>query len=268
MGAPFSRREGFRGPREIIIREDAPQGLRIGYLQIAHDEIGLTYDEIRTIVCQVLRRFPDPSNWSEIPNVRDEVTGYLQDCPWYLVYDIIEATHRFLVPRELATRFADRVNHLFEEEGIGWQFIDGQIVTRGPAEFEHAVAVAVVSAEESGYQRAREELEEARRDLSRRPNPDVTGTIQHCMAALECISRTVSGDENATLGEIMNRRAAEIGVPRPLNIAIERMWGHASEIARHVREGQAPSRDEAELLLSISAALITYLIKRNQQRPG
>jgi hypothetical protein len=29
------------------VREDAPQGLRIGYLQIAHDEIQLTYNEMR-----------------------------------------------------------------------------------------------------------------------------------------------------------------------------------------------------------------------------
>lgn len=108
MGAPFSRREGFRGPREIVVREDAPQGLRVGYLQIAHDEIQLNYNEIRTLVCNVLRTFPDPNNWSEVPNVRDEVIGYLQNCDWYLVYDIIEATYRYLAPRGLADAFAAR----------------------------------------------------------------------------------------------------------------------------------------------------------------
>jgi hypothetical protein len=198
--------------------------------------------------------------------VRDEVIGYLQGCEWYLVYDIIEATHRYLVPRELADLFTERVNHLFEEEGVGWQLVNGEIVTRGPAEFEHAVTQAVTAAAEAGYEAAKRELEEARRDLSRRPEPDITGTIQHCMAALECTARIVSGDERATLGEVIGRRAADLEIPRPLDGAIERMWGYASEMARHVREGRVPNRDEAELLLGTAAALIRYLIQRQRLR--
>ncbi len=267
MGGPFSRRHGYRGQREITVREDAPEGLRIGLLQILHDEIRLTYDEIRDFTCRALRTFPDRANWSEIPNVRDEVTGYLQTCEWFQVYDIIEAAYRYLAPRPgLADTFAQRINELFEEEGIGWQMIEGQIITRGPEEFEHTVAEAVARVEEAGYQTAKRELEEARRDLSRRPDPDITGTVQHCMAALECTARTVSGDERATLGEIIARHAAELEIPPPLDNAIERMWGYASEMARHLREGRVPAREEAELLLSTSAALITYLIQKHEQR--
>ncbi len=118
--------------------------------------------------------------------------------------------------------------------------------------------------EEAGYEAAKRELEEGRRDLSRRPEPDVTGAIQHCMAALECTARIVSGDERATLGEIINRRAADLGLPRPLDNAIEKMWGYASEVARHIREGQTPTRKEAELVLGIAASLVTYLSQRRR----
>jgi hypothetical protein len=83
------------------------------------------------------------------------------------------------------------------------------------------------------------------------------------MAALECVARVVSGDERATLGEIIQRHGADIGIPRPLDTAIERMWGYASEMARHVREGRVPTREEAEFLLSISASIIAYLLQRN-----
>ncbi len=129
MGPSFSRRYGFRGPRGITIREDAPEGLRIGYLQIAHDEFQLSYTQIRILVCRVLRKFPDFSNWSEIPNVRDEVADCLQTCDWYLIYDIIEATYRQLAPQGTAEAFAKRINELLEEEGIGWQLINGEILT-------------------------------------------------------------------------------------------------------------------------------------------
>lgn len=35
------------------------------------------------------------------------------------------------------------------------------------------------------------ELHEALQDLSRRPRPEVSGVIQHAMAALECVARDV-----------------------------------------------------------------------------
>jgi hypothetical protein len=198
-----------------------------------------------------------------VPNVRDEVAGLLQRCEWYRVYDIIEAAHRYLVPHRNAETFATLINELFGEEGIGWQLTEGRIVTRGPREFEHAVAQAVAAAEEGGLHTARGELEEARRDLSKRPDPDVTGTIQHCIAALECTMRAVTGNERATLGDLVQRHAAVLGIPPPLDRAIDKMWGYASEMGRHLREGRVPSRAEAELLLGISAAVVSYLLTRN-----
>jgi hypothetical protein len=277
MADLFSRRHGHRIRREITIREDAPAGLRLGLIAVLHD-VGLSYTQMRGIICPVLHTIPDRNNWTEVPNVRDEVVDLVQGCEWFCVYDICEAAYRYLrdegralhgYDREIlpADEFTSRLNELFEELGIGWQMIDGRIVTRGPEEFERAVNDAVARVEEAGHRTPKQELEEARRDLSRRPEPDITGTIQHCMAALECTARIVSGDEHATLGEIIQLRAADLGIPRPLDNGIERMWGYASEMARHLREGRVPTREESELLLNISASLINYLIQRNRPRP-
>ncbi len=277
MGDSFSRRHGYRPRREITVREDAPEEIRAGLIQILLD-MGLDYRQMREIICPVLHAFPDANNWSEIPNVCDEVIGLLQGCHWYRVYDICEVASRYLHEHGLAMvidydnepaerdEFSRRLNELFEEHGIGWQMIDGHIVVRGPEEFEHAVNDAVARLEEGGHRTPKQELDEARRDLSRRPEPDITGTVQHCMAALECTARIVSGDGRATLGEIIQRHAATIGIPRPLDNAIEKMWGYASEMARHLREGRILSREEAELLLSISAGLINYLLQINRRR--
>ncbi len=244
------------------MREDAPRALRAGLVGILSD-MGHSYTSMRELICPVLHQFPDPSNWSEIPNVRDEVLGLVQDCDWFRIYDIAEVAYRSFVRENREGEFAERLNALFEDLGIGWQMIDGQIVTRGDQEFERVVAQAGVQIEAAGLRTAKNELEQARTDLSRRPEPDITGTVQHCMAALECVARVVSGDERATLGEIIQRHGVDIGIPRPLDTAIERMWGYASEMARHVREGRVPARDEAEFLLSISASIIAYLLQKN-----
>jgi hypothetical protein len=273
MGDLFARRHGHRIRREIRIREDAPPELRRALVPLL-SEMGLTYGRMREFICPVLHTVPNPDNWSEVPNLRNEVIDLLHNCPWYSVYDICEAAYRnilqggFGVGRirlELnpAEEYPRRLNELFDEFGIGWQMVDGQIVMRGPQEFEHAVNQAVEQIQQAGHRTPKQELEEARRDLSRRPEPDITGTVQHCIAALECTARIISGDERATLGAIIEGHAAEMGIPRPLDTAIQQMWGYACEMARHLREGRVLTRDEAELILTISSGLISYLLQRN-----
>jgi hypothetical protein len=258
----FSRRHGFRAHRPITVREDAPRALRAGLVGILSD-MGHSYTSMRELICPVLHEFPDPNNWTEIPNVRDEVLGLVQGCDWFRIYDIAEVAYRSFIGQNREGEFSDRLNTLFEDLGIGWQMVDGDIVTRGDQDFERAVVEANAHIEGAGMQTARTELNEARVDLSRRPEPDITGTVQHCVAALECVAREVSGDQRATLGTIIQRHGAAIGIPRPLDTGIEQMWGYASEMARHIREGRVPAREEAEFLLSMSASIITYLLQRN-----
>ena len=264
MGNPFSRREGFRPKPEIAVREDAPEGLRAGLVGILRN-MGMNYTDMRAVVCPVLNVFPNRNNWSEVPNVRDEVIGLIEGCDWYKVYDVAEAFCHHFAQSNREQEFAQQLNALFEELGIGWQMIGCQVVTRGDQEFERAVAQAAEHIGAAGLRNAGIEIEEARRDLSRRPEPDITGTIQHCMAALECVARVVSGDERATLGEIIQRHGVDLGIPRPMDNAIERMWGYASEVARHVREGRVPAREDAECVLSVSASVVTYLLQKRQR---
>ena len=144
--------------------------------------------------------------------------------------------------------------------GVGWRLADGQIESRGPEAFETSVDSARDALESAGLQTARREIHEALRDLSRRPEPDLTGAVQHAMAALECTAREATGDPRATLGEIL-KRYPDV-VPKPLDDALGKMWGYASEMARHVREGRTPSRAEAELVVGVASSTCTYLAMR------
>jgi hypothetical protein len=265
---PFSKRYGYKSkPKEITVWEDAPENLRHFVLETA---VELEYGPypLRDAICSVLRTRPDPNNWSEYPNVWGEAGGLVYGCEWFQFYDFVEKVYQGLTKswsreydtskaEERGKRFQEALNEFFIEEGIGWQMIDGEIVTRGTETFESNVHGAVEALEQAGRVTARDEIHEALIDLSRRPEADLTGAIQHAMAALECVARDVCGDEKATLGEVIKRYPGTI--PRPLDEAVAKAWGYASEMARHIREGRKPERKEVELIVGLAATVATYL---------
>ncbi|CAH2394094.1 hypothetical protein BQ8794_240007 [Mesorhizobium prunaredense] len=141
--AEFSDRYGFKPAEpEITIREDAPDDLRFAIAQIAVNA-GMGPTRIRDVVCTVLFVAPDRNNWSEYPNIWDEVRGLLEDCEWFKVYDIAERLHRSLHYQQ-ADQFRDELNGFFREKGIGWELKDNEgIVFRGSAPFTAATINAV-----------------------------------------------------------------------------------------------------------------------------
>lgn len=271
MTERFSRRHGYTEPEaEITVRHDAPDELRSVVVELAY-ESGLDPIRLRQLVCRVLRTAPNPSNWSNFPNVDSEVREHLRDCAWYHVYDIIEEVHATLssggvvAPRtrgsvDAAQYFSDEINRYFHGRGIGWQLADGQIEVRGPESFEESVHGARDVLEETGRKTAAGELHEAIRDLSRRPEPDVTGAIQHAMAALECVARDAAGDPKLTLGDLIKRYPDLF--PKPLDQALAKAWGYASETGRHLKEGNPPAFEEAELMVGVAGALCRYLARK------
>ncbi|WP_395664431.1 AbiJ-NTD4 domain-containing protein [Methylocella sp.] len=262
MQGRFSDRHGYRGTeQEIAVREEAPEGLRFAIPLIAQDA-GMSPDTMRRVICGVLLVRADPSNWSDYPNIWDEVNGLIGDCPWFKVYDVAEAIHAALAARysDGADLFQDRLNSYFRENGIGWQMTGGRIVYRGSEAFAEATREAAAVLAQTGRSAAANEVHEALADISRRPKPDITGAVQHSIAALECTARDVTGEPNLTLGRLVPRLA----LTPPLDTAVEKLWGYASERARHVREGQAVSSEEAELVVSVACAVCTFLSKRDR----
>lgn len=258
----FSQRRGIRPiATEIRIREEAPRELREAVVQIAR-EVGYGPSSQRSILTRTLRVLPNQNNWSEYPNVWGEVQDLILDAEWFYVYDFIEALYQSMLQSEpgKADVFMREINDFMVANGIGWQLKDGAVEVRGPEAFEAALTGARDAAA-ARLPRANQELHEALGDLSRRPTPDLTGAIQHASAALEAVARTIAGDEKATLGVLLSRNRQLL--PKPLDSALEKIWGYASEVARHGREGTMPSVAEVELVVGLIGQVVAYLLKAN-----
>lgn len=114
----------------------------------------------------------------------------------------------------------------------------------------------------AGKHTAASELREAAVDLSKNP-PDLTGAVQHALAALECIAREHCGD-HSTFGKLLERYPDLF--PRPLDRGIEKVWGFASEMGRHLQEGRTPKPEEAELLVGLATGCCTYLARKTNRK--
>jgi len=255
----FSKRHGRAVlDKPITIREGAPQELREFIIMTVY-EFGYEPSWLRTAICRVIKKVPQADNWSEYPNIDRENVALLSDCEWYLVYDVIESLAQKIDKKYVLT-FEGELNDFFKVNGIGWKMENGQIETRGDNIFEQSVNQVTTVLKSARLQTAHSEMTEALADLSRRPHPDITGAIQHSLACLECVCREVTGDKRATLGELIKKFPGI--VPKPLDNAIEKIWGFTSEQGRHLREGNEPAYLEAELVVELTAALATYLGKK------
>ncbi len=56
-------------------------------------------------------------------------------------------------------------------------------------------------------------------------------------------------------------QAKVLGIPAPLDDALAKLWGYSSERGRHIREGAEPTFEEAELVVTMAAAMCSYLAR-------
>lgn len=253
----FSSRHGYQRPdADISIRHEAPAALREAVLSTAYG-CGYRPSQLRKLLCKLLFRAPDPANWSETPNIEGEVRGLVEALEWHEVYDFIEALVG--LPQHAEPPLADELNRCFRRMGVGWQLVDGLLEVRGSEVFELTVRDGMGQLLQQGRTMAASELHEALLDLSRRPEPEVTGAIQHALAALECVARDVCGSKD-TLGDLMRRNVGLF--PAPVDQIVIKAWGYTSNFGRHLEEGKPPQFDEAELMVGLSGTLCRYLARR------
>jgi hypothetical protein len=259
----FSERHGYTSPEAPIkVREGDPGPLRQVLWRFAMKATG----QLGSLADLVLKAVYFP-NYSPHQPIIGQAEQALLQCPWYQVYEAAEGIYDHLIRERggAERRFEDDLNHFMRDAGIGWQMVGGRFEVRGAASFEDTVHCARAALVAAGNITAEGELREALKDLSRRPEPDITGAIQHAGAALECLARDLCGDTKKSYGELMRAYPDRFPKP-PLGMALEKVWGFASEKGRHLREGEAPSFNEAMLVVGLVASAAAYLVNENKPK--
>ena len=259
----FSKRLGLRGKAvPVSIRNDAPEEMRRLIIMIAQ-RVGLSDNEIRATICDTLPPDPETYEWLQQPLDWEDEYWPINDCEWHFVYDIIEGLIRRIAANsklggEYALHFSSKTNEYLLQEGIGWEIRDGRVIARGSDAFQASIDDAVSDAADASMPDAAGALSSALNALSSRPDPDLTGAISHASAALEAVSNEVAGTNEKSLGKIIEL----LELPRPLDQAIDKMYGFASQHGRHFKEGRQPTFEDAQLVVHVASAAVTYLLAR------
>lgn len=197
----FSERNNLRTTDvPITVQYDAPDNFRVWLIECVRS-IGLSIDDILTIICQKTFKGTD-GNWGD-DFKWNEAIDKLRSASWPLVYDVAEALFAHMSTQEMKQTYASNLNSYFMMNGYGWKFDNGKILYRGSdtADASYQAAIDALVA----HPTAKTELTNALHDLSRRPEPDLSGTVHHALAAAECLVRDIFNAPAATLGDIVKR---------------------------------------------------------------
>lgn len=260
----FSERHGFTAAENgAVILHGAPAELRQAVAVLAM-RFGLSFSEVRTIVCDELVVLPQSYRDKTVESsyFHDEIVRHLHDCRWFKIYDIAEALYArlekkvYVGPSAHHRSFEKKLNVVFREQGVGWRMIDGKIQYRGSDTFERVAESSMRVLGQAGLPNAQKELREAIADISRRPDPDVTGAVHHAMSALEATARQVTGQRKPNLGRLIGF----LKLRPPLDKAVDKLWGFASNEARHGSEESSLNMTEAALIVAVAGAVCEYII--------
>jgi len=203
---------------------------------------------------------------------------------WHQVYQFCERVfERLLNPREfyveeLSTTiedetlpdtgkyFTDELNLILAEDNLAFHLVDGKFERRGRAQTQASFQRVRTVLNYPMLSKVRDYYSKARKFFDQRPNPDMENCIKESLCALEaCVEaltgKPASNDFTKVINQLKGNGPKQI--PSPIAEAMIKLHayrGSGQGVAHAALQGTKVSEIEAELVLSLVATYITYLV--------
>lgn len=158
------------------------------------------------------------------------------------------------------------VNEIFEQEYIGYRFIDG-IITPITDDLE---INAIDETLKNKYEPVNNHISKANSLLADRDNPDYENSIKESISAVEALCQIIAGVDGreATLGNTLKKMEDNgVIIHKGLQSAFQKLYGYTSNAngVRHAGDIGGPSStfEEAKFMLVACCAFINYLTSLN-----
>jgi hypothetical protein len=231
-------------------REEAPEAVRRLLLDLLE-----TNDEVDAYeaLCAYLDKVPQEV-WGR--DRHDEVAYLIRKLKWWQVYDLIE---------NYATPYADaeRVERVFAESGVAYEYVGGSILTYEP----EAEELDVVGVEDEPprtqdpdrrFVAAKAQYRKALDFLRQRP-PDLENAVANAVNAVEGAVCVITGEKGLSAG-LKKLYSAE---RTPLRLSIEQLHNYGSAVPGVRHGAHAPSdlnEHEARYVVRAAGSALSYLI--------
>lgn len=192
------------------------------------------------------------------PKVLAEIRVYYFNCQWYEVYDLIEFIATNYPEEETNQIFIKMCNNFMERELSGYRFVGGNITSITTEEEISAIEEALKSKKDP----VREHIMRSLELLSDRKNPDYRNAIKEAISAVESIAIIITGNEKASLGQLLNVLEKQSILHPALKESFTKLYGYTSNadgIRHALIDEDKVTFDKAKFMLVVCSAFINYV---------
>lgn len=202
----------------------------------------------------------------------DEIPTHFCDClrqlrkhffsaEWFQIYDFIEFVAE-QGPSDLQNTFIKNANDFLEQENSAYRFVNNKL-TEITSEIE-IVSIENAIENTGPFSGVKQHLESSLQLLSDRQNPDFRNSIKEAISAVESLCKTLTNDNDATLGKVLGKLERQKGLHPALKSAFSSMYGYtsAADGIRHaLMDKDTLTKADAKLMLVSCSAFTNYLIE-------
>lgn len=151
------------------------------------------------------------------------------------------------------------INSLFEEEYVGYRFLNGKIIPiTDKTELD-----SIQEALSTPFSQTTEHLDKALKFLSDRQAPDYANSIKESISAVEAICSIILGKSDTLSAALKKLEQNNVIIHPVLKIAFDKLFAYTSD-AKGIRhagnlDGPDATFDEAKFMLVSCSAFVNYL---------
>lgn len=281
---PFNQRFGIEVNK--VIHNDFPQTARVGLfnlLSILVEGNCVSWRAIRNELLRTARiEYNDIDEYLYINDCKD----MLYDMEWHKIFIFCERVYKtvlhevghseysnneeeYIVDQtlsEVKENFSRELRNLLLEENISISFENGEFNRIGRVQTQKNINKVNSILIDPKLQRVKQHYQKAQKCFNENPFPDNENCIKESICALESCADILTGED---ISKDFSSRLKKYGgssedkIPTPIIESIVKVYGYRGTgkgVAHGNIKGLRVTKIEAELVLSLTAVYITYLV--------
>ncbi len=210
----------------------------------------------------------------------DQLNNRISLLEWYRVFEFCERIYsKFLTKyglqgnknyislREVKKYYSEEINTLLNEENLAFEFVSGEFHRKGKAHTQKVITHANSVLLNPKLEKVRTHFNKSKKFFCTVPEPDFQNCVKEAMCAVEaCIEILTSYNASKEFDKVVKKLTGSgpSQIPAPIAeglIKIHSYRGSGQGVSHASTEGYRVNSFDAELILSLSASYITYLIE-------